>query len=176
MTVEWFSLAELTERIGGLVWVEKQVGDVLVDWSKVDPAPSVAIALRIAGGHHHWHSEVLTSCLPTSPGLAPADAVKPPTSGWTATIETLRSLREPQGTAVRLRSIVKVINPWIEREIDMLIELARPVSDAAMTRWLRFASLDHDDDGGGLARLLAARSDEPVRFEDHAIVNGLDLS
>ena len=173
---DWFSLAELTQRLGALVWVEGQVAELLVGWSRIEAAGSVALAFRATGGHHQWHAEILTDCLPTSPLLEPKDAVRPPTTGWQKAVETLSSLTDPEATAARLRSMVKVVDPWLEREIGSLTELARPVSDASMSRWLRFVSLDHADDGEALFHLLAARSSEPTRFEDHALVSALDLN
>lgn len=173
---DWFSLRELTQRLGALVWVEGQIAELLAAWSRIETSTAVALAFRTAGGHHQWHAEILAGCLPTSPLLEPDAAVRPPTPGWQKTIDTLMRVTEPEATAARLRSMVKVLDPWLAREIGVLIELARPVSDAAMSRWMRFVLIDHADDGETLATLLAARSSEPTRFEDHAVVNALDLT
>lgn len=173
---DWFSLAELTTRLGGLVWAEEQLGELLAGWSKIDASAPVAIAFASAGGHHRWHGEVIRACLPTSPQLNADDAVRAPTPGWAQSIETLRNLNDPDATVARLRALTKVIDPWLHREIAVLLDLSRPVSDASMQRWLRFTTLDHGDDGDLIHQLLAARSAEPTRFEDHATLATLDLS
>lgn len=172
---DWFTLEELTGRIGGLVWVEEQLGDLLGFWLRVESDDATAVYLATASGHHRWHAEVLRKCLPTSPKLGAEHAVRPPTDGWDAAVVTLRKLNDPDATVARLRSLVKVLHPWVAREIGALVELARPVSDAPMSRWLRFVTIDHDDDGQAAVELLAAHADDAVRFDEHVLVNELSL-
>jgi hypothetical protein len=71
--------------------------------------------------------------------------------------------------------LVKVIDPWLEREIGALHDLSRPISDAAMMRWLRFVSLDHRDDGVSAASLLTSQASMAVSVDGHRVVASLDL-
>jgi hypothetical protein len=172
---DWFTLAELAGRLGSLVWVEEQLAELLRAWSTVEAHAPAAIFFATTGRHHRWHGEIVRSCLPTSPQLLEPEVVQPPTGGWRTSMATLQDLTDPDATAARLKSLAKVIDPWIDREIGVLLELARPVSDAPMMRWLRFVSLDHYDDGAAAEMLLAALVSDAVRFEDHMVVNTLDL-
>ncbi len=88
---------------------------------------------------------------------------------------TLAELMEPDATVPRLKALAKVIDPWLEREIGALQELARPVSDAAMMRWLRFVSIDHHDDGQACALLVSSQSSTTVSVQDHRVIASLDL-
>jgi hypothetical protein len=172
---DWFTLAELTERLGGLVWVEEQLAELLSSWASVEASASVAVVLATASSHHRWHAEVVRGCLPTSPRLREVEVVCAPTAGWENAIATLSALTEVNATLPRLKALVKVIDPWIEREIGALRELSRPISDAAMMRWLRFVSLDHDDDGAATASLLTSQASAAVWVNDHRVVASLDL-
>lgn len=172
---EWFTLAELTERLGGLVWVEEQVASLLAAWAEVDADPAARVHFFTTGRHHRWHAEVLLAGLATSPQLRDPDVVRSPTVGWTRTIDTLSGVRSPDATTARLKAFVKVIDPWLDREIGALVELARPVSDAAMLRWLRFVAIDHADDGDHAELLLAAHASDAVSFDEHLLVHDLSL-
>lgn len=88
---------------------------------------------------------------------------------------TLRSLTDPDATDARLKALAKVIDPWIEREIGVLLDLARPISDASMVRWLRFISIDHHEDGEASASLLASRTSSAIRFDDHLLIHEMSL-
>ena len=173
---EWFTLAELTGRLGALVWVEESLAGVLDQWSRFDVESRAAIYFATAASHHRWHGQTLRTCLPTSPQLDADASVVPPTTGWKTTVEKLVSLREPEATGARLKSLVKVVHPWLDREVGALRDLSRPVSDAAVMRWLRFVAIDHTDDNEAAEQLLAAFASRAVRFDEHQLVNSLDLT
>jgi len=173
---DWFTLAELAGRLGSLAWVEDQIADVLTTWSAIESHASSAIFFSTTSAHHRWHAAVIRQCLPTSPQLRAADVEGPPTGGWSASIATLGGLIDPDATAARLKALAKVVDPWLDREVASLLDVARPISDAAMMRWLRFISIDHDEDGQAARELAAARSADAVRFDDHRAVSALDLS
>jgi len=173
---DWFSLAELTTRLGALVWVEEQLAQVLTQWGAIeDHAPS-AVVFATTARHHAWHAEIIRGCLPTSPQLLEDEVVCTPTAGWQTAVVSLRALTDPGDTAVRLKALVKIVGPWLDREIGALLELGRPVSDAAMSRWLQFVSIDHQHDGEAVAALLTSQSSNAVRFGDHRVIAELDLS
>ena len=173
---EWFPLQELTQRLGGLVWVERRLAELASEWSRIDASAPAAVAFAALGGHHAWHAEIINQCLPTSPALAAGEVIEAPTAGWQRAVDTLRTLDAPDATTTRLKALVRVVDPWLARELGALTELANPVSDAAMTRWLRFAMLDHHDDGDATIRLLTNRSGEAVTLDEHAVLSELDLS
>ena len=172
---DWFTLAELTERLGALVWVEDQIAQVLHQWARVDQAPSAAVFFATAADHHRWHGSVVATCLPTSPRLGAEHAVRAPTSGWQRTVGTLQELTDPEATVTRVKALVRVIDPWLDRETNSLLDLARPVSDAPMMRWLQFVMQDHAHDGDAASLLLASQSSAAVSVDDHRLLAGLDL-
>ena len=172
---DWFTLAELTERLGGLVWVEEQLSQLLAGWAANEASAPAAIFFATAGGHHAWHAQVVRGCLPTSPRLTEHDVVVAPTRGWTRTITTLGTLTDAGATLPRLKALVKVIDPWLDREIGALVDVARPISDAAMMRWLRFITIDHHDDGQAAALLTASTASNTTYVDDHRLIAGLEL-
>ena len=123
---DWFTLAELTERLGGLVWVEEQLSQLLAGWAANEASAPAAIFFATAGGHHAWHAQVVRGCLPTSPRLTEHDVVVAPTIGWTRTITTLGTLTDAGATLPRLKALVKVIDPWLDREIGALVDCGPP--------------------------------------------------
>ena len=172
---DWFTLAELTERLGGLVWVEEQLSQLLAGWAANEASAPAAIFFATAGGHHAWHAQVVRGCLPTSPRLTEHDVVVAPAIGWTRTITTLGTLTDAGATLPRLKALVKVIDPWLDREIGALVDVARPISDAAMMRWLRFITIDHHDDGQAAALLTASTASNTTYVDDHRLIAGLEL-
>lgn len=172
----WFTLAELTGRLGALVWVEESLASVLEQWVGCEVEASAAVHFATAGAHHRWHGDVIRRCLPTSPRLDAANMVRPPTAGWEQSVATLASLVDPYAASTRLKALAKVVNPWLDREIGALLDLGRPVSDAAMMRWLRFVTIDHDHDSDATDMLLTSQASKATRFDDHLIVSGLNLS
>ena len=172
---DWFTLAELTERLGGLVWVEEQLSQLLAGWAANEASAPAAIFFATAGGHHAWRAQVVRGCLPTSPRLTEHDVVVAPAIGWTRTITTLGTLTDAGATLPRLKALVKVIDPWLDREIGALVDVARPISDAAMMRWLRFITIDHHDDGQAAALLTASTASNTTYVDDHRLIAGLEL-
>jgi len=173
---DWFSFAELADRLGSLVWVEQQLSALLMSWSRVEAEPSAAIAFFTAARHHNWHSEVMAGCLPTSPQLRETELVTAPTPGWEDAMALLSDQQQPTATTMRLGALTKVIHPWLERETSALVSLARPISDAAIMRWLRFIELDHSDDGDSLALLCASVESTTIQLEDRVLLTQLDLA
>jgi len=172
---DWFTFAELSQRLGALVWVEDQLASVLASWSELEPHPASAVLFATVSGHHLWHADIVRSCLPTSPQLRQVEVVQPPTSGWARAVESLQSFTDADDTSIRLGSLVKVIDPWIAKEESALLGLARPISDAAFSRWLRFAAIDHHDDAARAKELLAMHSADATRFDDHVRIGRLRL-
>ena len=173
---DWFTLAELTGRLGSLVWVEAGLAEVLAGWSSIEAHAGAAVLFATTSGHHSWHAAIVRSCLPTTPSLLDPDVVTAPTTGWIESMNKLRAVDDPEATTARLKAVARVIDPWLDREYGALRDLARPISDAPMMRWLNFAALDHDHDGDAAAQLLTTRTAQAVRFDQHVLVNELRLT
>ena len=54
------------------------------------------------------------------------EVVVAPTIGWTRTITTLGTLTDADATLPRLKALVKVIDPWLDREIGALVDWPAP--------------------------------------------------
>lgn len=172
---DWFPLDELSARLAELVWVETAVADVFAAWSTHEADAASALAFRVAAGHHRWHADVLAGCLPTSAQLAETCRPKPPTPGWEAAIDVLHELVAPDQSSARLTVAVRKIEPWLERECSALLELLRPVADAALLRWLRFIVDDHQRDHAPLSARRAALQGNTVQLGDRALLDRIDL-
>lgn len=172
---DWFPLEELNLRLAQLVWVEEAVAGVLDTWAGIESHAGATRAHAVAAAHHRWHAQVLGELLATSPALDASSAVGPPTPGWSQAIETLIELADPSRTATRLRVLLREINPWLARETGALLDLARPIADAELARWLRFIEIDHHDDGAGLGVMLEALIGNTESLEDRALLASVDL-
>ena len=173
---EWFSLVELTSRLGGLVWIEKQLAEVVGTWSGADANPRAQVLFAEASRHHGWHAEIVGGCLPTSEDLNPQAAVRAPTQGWGHAVDQLGNLSDPESTVGRLLALTRVVDPWIARETGALVDLANPVSDRAMTRWFRFVDLDHDVDHDQMVELVNELQADTISLGDRTILHSFDLS
>ncbi|MEM7095195.1 MAG: hypothetical protein AAF567_19510 [Actinomycetota bacterium] len=174
-TDDWFPLAELGERLAGLVWVERRIGELLDAWSRIESHAGASIAFAGAAAHHYWHAEILEDCLPTSDALRETTRPRPPTQGWDDAISLLGALTEPDRTAARVAAVVREAYPWLLRETTALLEFCRPIADAHVMRWLRFIEIDHHDDSVALAELLAAVQSNAVDLADRSVLAQIDL-
>lgn len=172
---DWFPLVELAGRIAELVWVEQSLAELYEAWSAFEPHSGARILLAQASRHHAWHAEVLTGCLPTSPQLGEQATPRPPTQGWADAITMLRSIDAADQSPARLAAIVRQLDPWLVRETTALLDLARPVADAHLTRWLRFIEIDHHDDGAAMAELLDALQANTISLRDRSLLGQIDL-
>lgn len=172
---DWFPLEELAGRIAALVWVEQTIADLYESWSALEPHSGARILLARAASHHRWHAEILTQCLPTSPQLAEAATPSAPTAGWADAVTTLQSIDGADQSPARIAAIVREIDPWLVRETTSLLDLARPVADAHLTRWLRFIEIDHHDDGKVMAELLDVLQANTISLADRSLLSGIDL-
>lgn len=152
---DWFTLDELTSRLGALAWVEQQLALVLEHWAMDSDDAAATVAFSRAARHHQWHGELVAEALATSPQLNANERIGSPTAGWTAAIEQLTALRSLD---VRLTAIVRIVAPWLAREIAALRDLANSTSDRDHDRLLGFVSSDHAADHAEIADVLDRRS------------------
>lgn len=172
----WFPFEELAERIAALVWVEQSLADLFEAWSSAEVHSGARILLAQTGRHHAWHAQVLSECLPTSPELADRAMPRRPTQGWADAIALLRSIVDGDQSPVRIAAVVRELDPWLVRETSALLDLARPVADAHLTRWLRFIEIDHHDDATSMAALLDVLQANTVSLHDRSLLSQIDLT
>ena len=172
---DWFPLEELTQRIAALVWVERALADLYERWSTVESHSGARILLAQASRHHAWHAEVLGECLPTSPQLAGDATPTAPTQGWADALTTLTAIDGESESPARIAAVVRELDPWLARETTALLDLARPVADAHLTRWLRFVEIDHHEDSKAMAALLDALQANTISLHDRTLLNRIDL-
>lgn len=169
---DWFPLDELTGRLAGLVWVEQRLAEIFDSWITTTGHAASAVALSRAGKHHDWHAAILGDVLATSPQLAASERIVAPTGGWQRAVDQMLALEDIEA---RLAAIVHVTDPWLQREIDALQDLANPVSDSEHERLLRFVALDHVTDGEEIAALLSAHQTTAVDLQGRRAIAEIDL-
>lgn len=160
---DWFTFDEATTRLAALVWVEQQLVDVLELWAMSSADAAATVAFGRAARHHEWHASLLVEALATSPQLDASARIVAPTSGWTAAATKLKAL---ESVDVRLTAVERIVEPWLEREIGALRDLANRVSDRDHDRLLGFVSLDHTADHAEIRELLAERSQAAIDLDD----------
>ena len=173
---DWFTFEELAKRLAALVWVEQSLADLFQAWSALDAHSGARILLAQTGRHHAWHAETLNGCLPTSPQLADAATPRAPTQGWADALSILRAVDATDQSPARIAAIVRELDPWLKRETTALLDLARPVADAHLIRWLRFIAIDHHDDGAAMAELLEALQANTISLQDRSLLNQIELN
>lgn len=156
---DWFTFDELTTRLAALAWVEQQLADVFDRWVMSTDEAAATVAFGRAGQHHAWHGELLVDALATSPQLDASSRIVAPTPGWAAAVDQLKAL---DSVDVRLTATIRIIDPWLAREVGALRELANLVSDRDHARLLGFVSLDHAADHAEIGELFATRSQSAI--------------
>ncbi len=168
----WFPLVELAGRIGGLIWVEQQLFELLGAWATDETDVASKLLFAETGRHHGWHAQLLTEALPTSPELLDRSLISAPSDGWVSAPSQLRRL---QGAGVRIRALERVLNPWVDREIAALQDLAVPSSDRPSTRLLNIVGFDHRRDQSECERVTEKRNSDVVDLDMQRLLASIDL-
>ena len=132
------TLQDTARFLGCARWLELRCFEVLGGWVASTAEPEVKLALARQSHHHAWHAELFERVLPVANGLADHRDAEPG-GGWTAFMDSLGAL---ELTADRLTAAYALLLPAKLAEYEHWLEVADPVRDAPVRRWLGFVVAD----------------------------------
>ena len=148
--------------VGGYVWVERRVFEILGTWAESEPLVDAQLLFDMYSQQHGWHAELLTERLPVVDSLESDWASRAPSvdvervlaelSGSLApTVDATRTAareRHPSGgrpgggTLLRLVGLGRVVLPRLVTGYTALRQRVSAVSDGPLARSLRFVVQD----------------------------------
>lgn len=164
------TLEDSARRIGGYLWLEMRLFEVLGSW--VPHVPERDVKLRIAAhAHHHgWHAELWHTRLPRFGDHTEESLVAPAHEGWQT---LMTAVSEPEGPSTTIEKLVGVYRVLLPRKIATYrAHLARtdPVTDASVSRTLRLAlndELEHWAEGLAMLDALVLDDGHVARVLEH---------
>jgi hypothetical protein len=144
-------LLDSARLLGGHVWVERRLHEVLGAWSADASRPEVAVLLDSQALHHAWYASVFVDRLPQLREL-PVDRVVAAPPGAAERLERLAATAGDRG---RLTALVQDELPGLVDTYEGLLRRLTRVADAPLQRWLRIVLGDLERDLGDAAALLA---------------------
>jgi hypothetical protein len=133
------SLVQQARVLGGYVWVEKRLFEILGAWVTDETTPELRLVFDAGSLEHAWHSELFAERLPALEFLG-ADgtpgAPSPEVGGF------FDALGEAQTPATRLAGLGRVVLPRLVTGYWSHLGRSALVADAAVVRALRLVLRD----------------------------------
>lgn len=126
-------LDDIARRVGHCRWLEERCFEMLGGWVASTPEPEVKLLFARHSRHHAWHAELLFTCLPDTRDHDPDTLTAPAADGWPPAVDTLRAADD---TLSRLSIVSRVLVARLAAEYDSLLDVASPVRDAPLLRWV----------------------------------------
>lgn len=158
----WRPLIERADRIGHLVWVQRQVFERLGAWAGSTGVDEIDVAYGDASRRHGWHAQVLFDRLPELSVVDAESLVRSPgphTTGLFSHLATLDGAPAAHRWWVSHRVVLPLIVTTMRAEAASL----SPTAEPSLMRWLRILVDDHVDEllsGDAIARRLVAVGDD----------------
>ena len=128
---------ELTDAVGGYVWLQRNLADALHSWRAGESDAEVVVYLHSAARRFEQHSAGWEALLADSPALAAAERVRPPAPGWDQLFEGTIS-----GTAERLVVLLHIVLPRMLISLERFAGQLGEVSEAAERRFCAAVATD----------------------------------
>ncbi len=151
-------IEELTDALGGYVWLQRNLADGLHSWRAVESDAEVAVYLHSTACRFEQHGAGWEALLADSPALAASERVRAPSPGWEQVFDGAAS-----GTAERLVILLDVVLPRMLISLERFAAQLGEVSEAAEQRFCAGVASDlAAQQSRGLA-LLDERTPAPSR-------------
>jgi hypothetical protein len=151
-----FDLLGSARVLGGYVWVERRLHQLLGAWSADADRPDAAVLLDAQALHHAWYADVFLDRLPQLREV-PVERVVTAPPGVADHLEGLAGLT---GTVERLAALVDVELPALVSTYRAHLDRLTPVADAPLQRWLRIVLGDLERDLVDATAVLAETAAE----------------
>lgn len=151
-------IEELTDALGGYVWLQRNLAAGLHSWRAVESDAEVAVYLHSAACRFEQHGTGWEALLADSPALAASERVRAPSPGWEQVFDGAAG-----GTAERLVILLHVVLPRMLISLERFAAQLGEVSEAAEQRFCAGVASDlAAQQSRGLA-LLDERTPVPSR-------------
>jgi hypothetical protein len=157
------SLVQQARLLGGYVWVERRLFEILGGWVTDETTPELRLAFDAGSLEHAWHSELFAERLPTLDLLGAngtSDAPSPEVGGF------FDAMGETQTSAARLAGLGRVVLPRLVTGYWSHLGRSALVADAAVVRALRLVLRDEIE----AWRATEAHLERHVRAPDELLV------
>lgn len=159
----WVPLLARAERIGQLVWVERQLFERYGAWAGATGLDPVDVAYGELSRRHGWHAQVLFERLPELSVLDPESLVAAPGPATSALFEHLASLDDASAEQ-RWWVTHRVVLPLVVTVLRAERTSVDPTAEPALDRWLRIVLADDVEEllgGDAMARRLVPADADP---------------
>ena len=151
-------IEELTDALGGYVWLQRNLSDGLNSWRAGESDAGVAVYLHSSARRFEQHSAGWEALLADSPALAASERVRAPSPGWEQVFDGAAS-----ETTERLVILLHVVLPRMLISLERFAAQLGEVSEAAEQRFCAGVASDlRAQQSRGLA-LLDERMPAPSR-------------
>ena len=123
------AIHELTDALGGYVWLSRRLAVELGAWGADEAEASVAVYLHTLARRCADHGACWEALLAESPALEAAERVRPPSVGWEGLFRA-----ESAGTAERLVTLLHVVLPRLLVSLEDFAARLGPVAEAPEQR------------------------------------------
>ncbi len=155
MTVP-LTLTAAARIIGGYVWLEERLFELLGAWVPSTPEPDVKLHLAVASHHHAWHASLWRDRLPELREIDGESFVTPPGPG----LEALVALAPSAATSTeRLVGLYRVLLPHQMAAYRGHLERASAITDGPTIRALTLVLADNREDRAEGERLVRSLPD-----------------
>jgi hypothetical protein len=150
------TLTEAARVVGGYVWVEERLFEILGGWVPSTPEPEVKLHLAAASHHHAWYASLWRDRLPELRELDGESFVTPPAAGVEALLATLATA---PATIERLVGLYRVLLPHQVASYQRHLERASAITDGPTIRALTLVVADNRADHEEGERLVQSLPD-----------------
>ncbi len=159
----WVPLLERAERIGQLVWVERQLFERYGAWAGATGVDVVDVGYGESSRRHGWHAQVFFERLPELSVLHAETLVIAPGPATAALFEHLAELDDVPAEQ-RWWITHRVVQPLLVATLRAERASVDPTAEPALDRWLRIVLADDVDEllhGDAVARQLLPPDADP---------------
>ncbi|MGH9125941.1 MAG: hypothetical protein ACRDZ8_14620 [Acidimicrobiales bacterium] len=140
---EPWSLLGAARVIGGYVWLEERLFEIVGGWVPSVPEPAVKLRFEADSHHHAWHASLWRERLPALREVEPDAFVAPATPPLE---QALSSVAQSATTVERLVSVYRVLAPRLAVGYQRHQERASAVADGPTIRALDLVLADERRD------------------------------
>ena len=147
--------------VGGYLWIEQALYELLGSWVGATPLPAVQVFLDGQSARHAWHAQLFADRLPVLAGADPDGLTRPPVPAGTVLAALAGhdtpgedGAAGPQGVLPRLAGLYRVVLPRLVVTYGRHLAAASEATDGPLIRALRLVLADEVEDWHAGERLV----------------------
>ncbi|MDQ6616771.1 MAG: hypothetical protein M3083_18995 [Actinomycetota bacterium] len=163
------SLVDAARIMGGYVWLEERLFEILGAWVPSVPEPEVKLRLAADSHHHAWHASLWRQRLPQLHEL-PTEQLVAPAADRPGLVAMMTALQSSPTTIEKVAAVYRVVLPHQVDAYQRHLERASALSDGPTIRALQLVLADELADwraGECLIHDLMAFASDVARASAH---------